>query len=138
MEWKANYALGHPLMDETHQEYAALVTALATSTRDTELAHLDSLIEHTVGHFEQENRWMEASGFPPIHCHQGEHARVLGSLKDIRTAVAQGAAGTGRVAAGELEAWFAQHAATMDAALAWHMRNVGYVPEGNTAEATAA
>lgn len=138
MEWKANYELGHPVMDDTHREYADLVTALATASKETELEQMDHLIEHTVAHFDQENHWMEESGFPPIHCHEGEHNRVLASLKDIRAAIANGAVGTGRVAAGELEAWFASHAATMDAALAWHMRNVGYVPQAVSVESVAA
>lgn len=138
MDWKANYELGHPAMDETHREYVVLVTELARAEGQDELACFDRLIEHTQAHFDQENRWMEECAFPPIHCHEGEHTRVLASLREIRESIAKGARGTGRVAAGELEAWFANHAATMDAALAWHMRNVGYTPEALTAEAVAA
>lgn len=127
MEWKESYVLGHAPMDATHQDFVVLVSKLTTADNDSMLACVDTLIEHTIAHFEQENRWMEECGFPPIHCHTGEHERVLQSLRDMQPIIAADP-GVGRVLAGELEQWFAQHAATMDNALAFYMRQVNYVP----------
>lgn len=129
MEWQDSYVLGHEPMDETHREFIALVNALAAAPGEDALAALRTLIEHTEAHFAQENRWMEESGFPPIHCHVGEHERVLESLNSVLAMMEKGNSGLGRVVAGEMSPWFDNHAATMDAALAWHMRNVNYVPE---------
>lgn len=129
MEWQDRYELGHGPMDATHREFIDLVNALAAASDADAVAALRALIEHTEVHFAQEGRWMEASEFPPIHCHEGEHQRVLESLNSVLAMAEKGNPGLGRVVAGELPAWFDNHAATMDAALAWHMRNVGYVPE---------
>lgn len=128
MEWKADYELGSAPMDQTHREYVDLVTALANAQGEQELACFDALLAHTVEHFAQEQRWMEECGFPPIHCHQGEHERVMASLHSVRERLAAGGTGIGRIAAKELEQWFAEHAASMDNALAWYMGQVNYQP----------
>lgn len=134
MEWKESYVLGPAPMDETHREFVNLVTAVAASEgAEKVLCALDALIEHTVEHFAQEQRWMEESGFPPIHCHQGEHERVLQSLNDMRPNV-QADPGIARILAKELESWFDLHAATMDDALAFFMRQVSYEPTAGAAK----
>jgi hemerythrin len=128
MEWLERYVLGHPPMDDTHCEFVGLVNALAAAGNDEVATALDNLITHSIAHFDQENHWMEESGFPPLHCHVGEHMRVLASLESVRRLVRNGNPGVGRVLAKEMVAWFDNHAATMDAALAAHMRYAGYVP----------
>ncbi len=128
MEWQDKYTLGHDPMDETHKEFIELVNALAGASNEEAVAALKALITHSEAHFAQENHWMEESGFPPIHCHIGEHQRVLASLGSVLKMAEKGNPGLGRVVAGEMPAWFDNHAATMDAALAAHMRHVGYVP----------
>lgn len=127
MDWKDSYTLGHAPMDATHHEFVALVTQLETVDNAGMLAVFDELVTHTVAHFAQENRWMSECGFPPIHCHEGEHERVLQSLQEMRPNV-EADPGVGRILAGELSPWFAQHAATMDNALAYYMRQVNYTP----------
>ncbi len=133
MDWKDVYVLGHAPMDDTHRDYVELVTKLETAPDADVLACVDELIEHTVEHFAQENRWMEECGFPPIHCHTGEHERVLKSLQDMRPTIAADP-GVARILAKELEPWFAQHAATMDDALAFFMRQVNYTPTAGAAK----
>lgn len=134
MEWKSNYELGHAPMDDTHRDFVSLVARLASVDGSAALPVLDELIEHTIEHFEQENRWMKECGFPPIHCHTGEHDRVLQSLKDMRPTI-EADPGVAKILAKELEPWFAQHASTMDDALAFFMRQVNYVPTaGSTAK----
>jgi hemerythrin len=128
MEWQERYVLGHQSMDDTHREFIGLVNVLAAAGNVQVPAALEALIVHSVAHFEQENHWMAESGFPPLHCHVGEHMRVLASLESVRRLVQNGNAGVGRVLAKELPAWFDNHAATMDAALAAHMRYANYTP----------
>lgn len=126
MEWKDSYTLGYPPMDNTHRDFVALISKLAAAESDAS-ACLDQLIDHSREHFAQENRWMEECGFPPIYCHTGEHERVLKSLEDMRPTLRTDP-GVGRILSKELESWFAQHAATMDDALAYYMRQVNYKP----------
>jgi hemerythrin-like metal-binding protein len=126
MRWEDRYIQDCAPMDETHREFVEQVNALAEA--DDALTALKTLFAHTEAHFAQEDRWMEESGFPPLHCHVGEHKRVLASLQSVIRMVKKGYPGLGKTVARELESWFDNHSATMDAALAWHMRNVDYSP----------
>ena len=83
---------------------------------------LDAFIEHTVAHFGQEERWMQAIAFPPIHCHTREHEGVLNIMRDVRRMVAEGNHEVGRVLTRELAPWFENHAAGMDATLTFFLR----------------
>jgi hemerythrin-like metal-binding protein len=128
LEWSPSYELDVALMDETHREFADLVNRVGEAS-DTELvACFDTLIEHTVAHFEQENHWMKECGFPPIDCHVGEHTRVIQALRSVRSLLLRGDLAIARRAAEEMSPWFANHAATMDAALAFHIKRSGYTP----------
>lgn len=130
--WSKQFELGLPAMDATHREFVELVGRLdGTPDGESFLAGLDALIAHTRAHFEQENAWMRQCGFPPIEVHMGEHARVLALLDAGRARVAAGDADAGRSLLGELPSWFAGHAATMDAALAWHIKASG-CPAGSS------
>lgn len=124
--WSDSHELGLPPMDETHREFVELVNRIADSGDGGLLGGLDQLILHTVEHFAQEDRWMRESGFPPVHCHQTEHERVLEVMHDVRDRIAAGDLALGRNLIAELPAWFDNHAATMDTALAWHVQTTGY------------
>lgn len=126
-------------MDATHQEFVRLVRRLAETEAATVgegrenriaavAAAMENLLRHSRQHFAQEDFWMANSGFPPLQCHVDEHLRVLTSLQSVLRMVENGHAALGKTVARELESWFAQHAATMDAALARHMRQTGYTP----------
>lgn len=127
MEWSDRYSLATEAMDANHREFMECVTRLAAAPDDGVLAALDGLIAHSVEHFECENRWMRESGFPPIHIHAGEHQRVLALLQSVRR-MSERSVAVGRQFAGELPGWFDNHLATMDAALAAHMKHRGFAP----------
>jgi hemerythrin-like metal-binding protein len=129
MEWSDNLGLEVPAMDNTHREFVDLLNALADAPDDALLAALDRFIAHTDAHFAQENRWMHALPFPPVHCHEGEHDNVLRLMREVRNRVAIGEIELGRVLARELPEWFRLHATTMDAMLAQVIRLTGYAPE---------
>ena len=135
--WSDSHELGLLPMDETHREFVELVNRIADSGDSGLLAGLDQLILHTVEHFAQEDRWMRESGFPPVHCHQTEHERVLEVMRDVRDRIAAGDLALGRNLIAELPAWFDNHAATMDTALAWHVQTTGYRATAGAASAVA-
>ena len=88
LQWKEDLELGVARMDATHREFVERYNALAGAGPDDFAARLDEFAAHTEAHFAQENRWMEAVGFPG--CHRGEHDRVLAVVNDIRKRVAGG------------------------------------------------
>lgn len=134
LTWTDTLALQHPQLDATHEEFVALLadTDAALAGPDAALlARFQALVDHTVVHFAQEERWMEATGFAPENCHAFQHQAVLGVMQEC----AQRAADADepdfeplRMAVGELAVWFPQHAQMMDAALAQHLQAVGFDP----------
>ncbi|MDR2092778.1 MAG: hemerythrin domain-containing protein [Azoarcus sp.] len=142
MEWRERYELGLARMDETHREFVAFCNELCSVAPENFLARLDAFIEHTAAHFDQENRWMEAVNFPA--CHRAEHDRVLDVIREVRQRVEQGDAFLGRRLLEELPPWFDNHVDTMDAALAFYLKEIGFdteacaLPTGSTAQGTAA
>lgn len=132
IEWSDELALAHPEMDQTHQEFVQLLGEAETallSSKEASLACYEILVTHTVAHFGQEDRWMQATGFAPVNCHGGQHAQVLELMHEVtRLAKEKGDYGPLERVLPELGKWFAVHAQTMDAALASHLQQIGFDP----------
>ena len=124
--WSEQLAVKYEPMDATHREFVTLCAALSDTGANDYLARLDAMIAHSIEHFEQENRWMDAFDFPPAGCHVREHNTVLGVLRDVRERVAGGDAELGARLAEELPQWFEHHVANMDTALAEFLQRKGY------------
>ncbi len=125
MPWAERFALGVADMDATHREFVALADALATASDADFPARFAELREHTRQHFEHEGRLMRACRFPAIGEHEGEHLRVLGELAHLAARVAGGRLAMARAYVEGMPQWFANHLATMDAALAGCLKAKG-------------
>jgi len=128
LEWSDALALDLPLMDTTHREFVALLAAVDTSDDTTLVDAWHLLVEHTVEHFGQEDRWMRETGFASGNCHGVQHQVVLQVMREGEKRGRDGDLALVRMLAGELGAWFPQHAQSMDAGLALHLRSVGFDP----------
>lgn len=129
LPWSEALELGLSFMDDTHREFVELLERAETSADDALPAAWQQLIDHTDDHFGREDDWMRSTGFAAGNCHSTQHKVVL---QVLREGAARGAAGDLapiRQMIRELAAWFPHHAQTMDAALALHLRGVGYDPE---------
>ncbi|MDR0716406.1 MAG: hemerythrin domain-containing protein [Azoarcus sp.] len=127
MQWGERYELGIARMDETHREFIEYCNALTAAAPENFLACLDAFIAHTAAHFDQENRWMEAVDFPA--CHRAEHDRVLEVMREIRQRVEKNDLFLGRRLLEELPPWFDNHVDTMDAALAFYLKEISFDTE---------
>lgn len=121
-EWSERYALDHGTMDSLHQEFVATVGALMTAGDDEIAGRLDAVLDHLRRHFEHETTWMQLTGFPGLHEHEGEHAEVVERARQARAELAGGDARRGRELACDLIDWFEHHAQTMDRDLAQWLR----------------
>lgn len=128
LQWSDALALDLPFMDDTHREFVELLAAVAASPDDTLLAAWQTLIDHTDDHFKREDRWMQDTRFSSSNCHSVQHRVVLQVMREGARLGLGGEPGVVRQMARELAAWFPQHAQSMDAALALHLRRVGYDP----------
>ncbi len=122
LTWSERLSLGHPAMDETHEQFVAMLNALGAAQGDEVLPRLDDFIAHTEAHFGQENTWMEEVQYPRIGCHRNEHANILEVVREVRNRVAAGEERYARTLAEALAEWFPVHAASMDAMLAAFMQ----------------
>lgn len=138
LTWTEDLRLNQPQMDQTHEEFVELLAvargALDGGDSARALANFERLLEHTVEHFAQEDRWMLATGFAPENCHTRQHATVLTLMREVvRLARDEARWEPLGVLVKELALWFPQHAQMMDAGLAQHMGEVGFDPAtGNT------
>lgn len=128
LEWTDALTLGLPMMDETHHEFVDLLARVVSATDETLLPLWRDLVAHTDEHFAREDRWMQATGFASDNCHSSQHNVILQIMREGDKRGSAGQLDVVRQMADELGSWFPMHAQAMDAALALHMRNVGYDP----------
>lgn len=129
LPWSDGLALGLSFMDDTHKEFVELL-ARAEEADDAILPALwEALVAHTADHFTREDEWMYSTGFSRDNCHSLQHRVVLQVLREGLARALAGDLAPARMMIQELAVWFPQHAQTMDAALALHLRGIGYDPE---------
>jgi hemerythrin len=116
--WSNRLAVNFAEMDETHQEFVKLCAALSVGEPDTFLTRLNTLIKHSVEHFDQENNWMVEHQFASVACHVNEHDTILEIMREVGRRVALGEVDLAERLAEELPKWFEHHVDTMDNALA--------------------
>jgi hemerythrin-like metal-binding protein len=121
--WDDRLTLGIPAMDRTHREMADLVNRMADCSNASFVYLYPDLVSHTHAHFATEEVLMRETRFPATAEHKSEHSRVLGELDAFGQRLASGRIAMARAYVTEqLPAWFAVHLATMDSALAAHVR----------------
>lgn len=129
LEWSDALAMDLPVMDQTHREFIVLLGAAEMAPDDQLLGRWRALVAHTDDHFAQEDQWMAATRFSSTNCHTTQHKVVLQVLREGLARGERGELDVIRAMVRELSAWFPHHAQAMDAALALHLRRVGYDPE---------
>src|SRR3990167_1888250 len=128
LEWSDALALDLPAMDDTHREFVDLLAQVENAADHALLDHWRVLLDHTAEHFSREDRWMKETRFSSSNCHSVQHKVVLQVMREGLTGGETGNLKMLRDMARELALWFPQHAQSMDAALALHLRRVGFDP----------
>lgn len=128
LEWSDALALDLPAMDDTHREFVDLLAQVVAADNGMLLQHWQSLVDHTDDHFGREDQWMQCTGFSSSNCHSMQHKVVLQVMREGVVCAQAGDLAVVRQMAHELGLWFPQHAQSMDAALALHLRSVGFDP----------
>jgi hemerythrin-like metal-binding protein len=138
LEWSDALNLDLPLMDDTHREFVDLLAAVDQASDAELLPRWRTLVEHTEQHFGQEDDWMASTRFASGNCHSMQHKVVLQVMREGTARAEQGDLKVLRVMASELALWFPQHAQSMDASLALHLRRVGFDPATGVVHAPTA
>lgn len=128
MQWSPTLALDMPLMDDTHEEFVALLGKAVEASDETLLSRWAELIDHTQEHFDREDQWMQATGFAAGNCHATQHDIILQVMREGGKRGLNGELDLIRQMAYELGLWFANHVQSMDNGLALHLRSAGFDP----------
>jgi hemerythrin-like metal-binding protein len=126
LQWNPSLSVGDARMDDTHEEFVALLNQILATPQDQQLPLYRAFVAHTVEHFAQEERWMLATGFSADNCHASHHATILETMNAVVKHCEQGDTEIITRLAEALAEWFPQHAASMDAGLALHLKAVGF------------
>jgi hemerythrin-like metal-binding protein len=117
------FEVGYQPMDNLHRELRDLLIALSSPDAGDYGATLLDLHEHLLSHCAMEERWMTGCDFPSRACHRQEHEMLLEVISEVRRRFDAGDVEIVQRLAAELPRWFEIHANTMDAALAFHLRD---------------
>lgn len=128
LEWSDALSLDLPLMDDTHREFVDRLAIVERAADEAVIPAWRSLIDHTQVHFDQEDRWMRETSFAASNCHTVQHKVVLELMREGLKRAEGGDIELLRMMSGELAQWFPQHAQSMDAGLALHLRRCGHDP----------
>jgi len=126
LRWSADLQVGDGRMDQTHAEFVDLLARLRGLQSTDPLPLFRELVAHTIEHFEQEDRWMLATGFSADNCHSLQHRSILDTLQAVETHYLQGDTEIIARMADALAEWFPMHAQTMDAGLALHLKSLAF------------
>lgn len=143
LNWGEQFVLGDTRTDHTHQEFVDLVNATTAAPAERKLAVYQELLQHTIEHFAQEERWMSACGIPSDFCHFGQHNSVLEVMKEVERRALNGEMAYIGSMIEALVEWFPSHASGMDAGLVSYLQEKGYdtatetFKEGATADSAA-
>lgn len=126
LTWSDARLLGYGPMDDTHKEFYRTALALITCGSSNVLEAIAAFERHAIEHFEEEERWMVETDFPPRDCHIEEHAAVLASVRQVHQRVEAGETNVDMVhdLAYQLLRWFPGHADYLDSALASWMTKI--------------
>ena len=120
--WDPQLDLGHEGMDHEHHLQIALVAAIAEAVEQgrpgmaRRLA--EQLVAHSEVHFGSEELLMEASRYPGLDAHAGEHRLLVGAMRELLHAVGEEDPALALGAALELRAAFSGHIGGADRRLA--------------------
>lgn len=128
IQWTDALALGLPFLDRSHERCFALL-AQAQQVDDGQLeAAWRALLGCMQENFEREDRWMQSTGFACAKPHGIQHRVVLQVMNEGLLQAREGKVLQVREMARQLGPWLVKHIQTMDAALALHLRGVGFDP----------
>ena len=114
MEWREEFSVGVPALDDDHRGLFDLVTQFhdawaAGHSADRAAAVLDVLQEYVDRHFRREEAWMEEIVFPGLADHRAGHQRIREQLADLRRRYEAGEPGVAAELIAFLHNWLEFH-----------------------------
>lgn len=129
VDWSAAYSVNHAKLDEQHQKLFRIINELhdamfAKKGRAFVATTIRELVEYTRTHFAEEERQMEAQGYPGLAEHRAAHQQLLKTVTDIERRFQKSQESMGGEVIGFLISdWLLKHILSMDKQYAPYMKN---------------
>ncbi len=122
IEWKDEYSVGVPAVDEEHRGLIDLINSLYDGMRLNErepdvMAFLGEIYARIASHFALEELLMRRHEYDELRDHKRDHERLLEEIRDIMDDYDDGKLLDEDELARRLDAWFSEHFRTKDARL---------------------
>ncbi len=122
IEWKSEFSLGVPLVDNEHREMIDLVNQLHQKVKSQEqdagiVDFLEDLYACAAKHFAHEELMMQSRRYSAFEHHQADHQRLLNELTSMMFEVQDGMLNNIEAMTERLYDWFCIHFKTHDAPL---------------------
>lgn len=122
IEWKDEYRVGVPAVDEEHRELIELINALYDSMRSEDAGpdvpeFLGEIYARIASHFALEELLMRQHDYDEYPQHKSDHEQLLEEIRNIMDDFEDGKLLDDADLARRLDAWFSEHFRTRDARL---------------------
>lgn len=122
IEWKDEYSVGVPDVDEEHRGLIELINNLYDTVRagkhDPDVsAFLGEIYARIASHFALEELLMRRHDYDEYQDHKSDHEELLEDIRDIMDEYEEGRVPDVESLAHRLDAWFSEHFRTRDARL---------------------
>lgn len=126
-DWKPEYILGIPQIDDQHKQVFATAgelrgAMLAAQERSALGALLRHLLSISRAHFDTEEAMMQQSGCPEYPRHKEEHDELSASVRMFQQSFDAGAAEMTPELIQFLDQWLIRHITGLDRRMASHLR----------------
>lgn len=122
IEWKDEYSVGVPDVDEEHRELIELINSLHENMQAPDrgldvMEFLGEIYARIASHFALEELIMRRHEYDEYRDHKGDHEQLLEEIRDIMDDYEDGKLLDDEDLARRLDRWFSEHFRTRDARL---------------------
>lgn len=93
IEWNDKLSVGNEAIDEDHKRLVKIMNEYEVAVDHHDIAHLEKVFQklynYTEGHFEREEKLMEAVHFQHIREHKRSHQKMKSQIHEIHEALVQ-------------------------------------------------
>ncbi|WP_440874541.1 bacteriohemerythrin [Thalassotalea sp. PLHSN55] len=121
IQWLPEYSVGHPLMDEHHQQLFQIIKEFINSEHNIEqtITIFQKLNKYMLMHFAEEEKLMLANNFPNLIEHKAEHYSIVKKVKAMQEKLLQKDEETHNKIGLFLYKWLSHHILKSDMEYKW-------------------
>ena len=130
MEWSPALSVKVTKFDDQHKKLLELVNQLHDAMKSGQGNNmlgviLQQLVSYTVSHFGEEEKVMQAQGYPDFPAHKAEHEKLIRQVGELQQKFQSGAAMLSMTVMNFLKDWLVNHIQGVDKKYSAHLNGKG-------------